>query len=91
MSLYKSIPHTFRKEGIYYFNRRIPKDLKSMSGTPYTIKHKKEKKVDKDERKYATYELAEVHKYTGKRTWSEIVESGMEATSFRKWTTYTTS
>jgi len=24
MSLYKSIPHTFRKEGIYYFNRRVP-------------------------------------------------------------------
>ena len=29
MSLYKSIPHTFRKEGIYYFNRRVPKDVRS--------------------------------------------------------------
>jgi len=28
MSLYKSIPHTFRKEGIYYFNRRVPKDVR---------------------------------------------------------------
>jgi len=26
--LYKSIPHTFLKEGIYYFNRRVPKDLR---------------------------------------------------------------
>ena len=28
MSLYKSIPHTFRKEGIYYFNRRVPRDVR---------------------------------------------------------------
>ena len=28
MSLYKSISHIFRKEGIYYFNRRVPKDVR---------------------------------------------------------------
>ena len=26
--MYKSIPHTFLKEGIYYFNRRVPKDVR---------------------------------------------------------------
>ena len=38
MSLYKSIPHTFCKEGIYYFNRRVPRDVRGSYNKPQRSK-----------------------------------------------------